>query len=269
MAAILDKPFAIMGIVNVTPDSFFDGGKYFSMSQAVDHALRLSDQGADIIDIGGQSTRPGAALIDWAEERERIVPVIEAIAKKVRTPISVDTFHARTASSALDAGAWMVNDISAGRLDSEMPIVAAKRACPVILMHSRESPLTMQNNPIYGDVVADVKHELLQSAENFMRAGVSAGDIILDPGIGFAKRFEDNRALITHIDELLSTGYPVCLGTSRKSFIGRLAGGGPEGRLYGSLASIAPAFRAGVKIFRVHDVEETVQFLSVLHALYG
>ena len=268
MAAIVDKPFTIMGIVNVTPDSFFDGGKYFSISQAVDHACLLANQGADILDIGGQSTRPGAVPIDWSEECERIVPVIAAIAKKVKTPISVDTFHARTASSALDAGARIINDISAGRLDSEMPMVAAERKCPVVLMHSRESPLTMQNNPIYGDVVAEVKHELLQCAENFLRAGVSAGDIILDPGIGFAKRFEDNRALLVHIDELLAAGYPVCLGTSRKSFIGRLTGKEPDGRLYGSLASIAPAFRAGVKIFRVHDVEETVQFLSVLHALY-
>jgi dihydropteroate synthase len=268
MAAIIEKPFTIMGIVNVTPDSFFDGGKYFSLSQAVDRARLLADEGADILDIGGQSTRPGAAPIDWSEECERIVPVITAIAKKTTVPISVDTFHAKTASRALDVGACIINDISAGRLDGEMPLVAAERRCPVILMHSRESPLTMQDNPRYGDVIVDVKNELMQSAENFLRAGVSAGNIIVDPGIGFAKRFEDNRALLSHIGELLSIGYPVCLGTSRKSFIGRLSGKGPEDRLYGSLASIAPAFRVGVKIFRVHDVKETIQFLSVLHALY-
>jgi dihydropteroate synthase len=268
LADILAKPFAIMGIVNVTPDSFFDGGKYFSVSQAIDRACRLVDQGAAIIDIGGQSTRPGAVLVDWQEECARIVPVIEAVVKKVTVPISVDTFHSRTASSAFDAGASMVNDVSSGRWDEAMPHFAATRHCPVILMHSRETPLTMQNNPLYGDVVAEVKNELLRSVEAFLHAGVAAGNIVIDPGIGFAKRFEDSMTLIAHIDELVAAGYPVCLGTSRKSFIGRLLKRDPEGRLFGSLASIVPAFHAGVKLFRVHDVEETVQFLSMLHALY-
>jgi dihydropteroate synthase len=269
MENIVHKPFAVMGIVNVTPDSFFDGGSYLSISQAVDHACRLADQGVDIIDIGGQSTRPGAALIDWQEECDRIAPVIEAVAKKVTTPVSVDTFRSRTAAAALDAGARIINDISAGRLDHEMPAFAARRKCPIILMHSRESPATMQNNPAYRDVVADVKSELLANVALFLCAGVDAADIVIDPGIGFAKRFEDNRALLCHIGELVSTGYPVCVGTSRKAFIGQLTGKGPEGRLVGSLASITAAFYAGAKIFRVHDVEETIQFLTVLHALYG
>lgn len=266
---IIHNPFAVMGIVNVTPDSFFDGGGYFSVSLAIDHACRLADQGADIIDIGGQSTRPGAALIDWQEECGRIAPVIEALAKKVAAPISVDTFNSRTAAAALDAGARIINDISAGRLDHDMPAFAARRKCPIILMHSRLSPATMQDNPVYSDVVAEVKSELLASVDLFLRAGVDADNIVIDPGIGFAKRFEDNRALLCHIGELVETGYPVCVGTSRKAFIGRLTGKGPEGRLAGSLASITPAFYAGAKIFRVHDVEETTQFLTVLHALYG
>ena len=269
LADILDKPFVIMGIVNVTPDSFFDGGKYFPVSQAVDRACRLADHGADIIDIGGQSTRPGALLIDAHEECRRIVPVIDAVAKKVAAPISVDTVSAKTASSAFDAGASIVNDISAGRLDDAMPQFAAEHGCPVVLMHSRETPSTMQDNPMYDDVVAEVKKELLHSADRFLSAGVAHGNVIIDPGIGFAKRFEDSMTLLAHCDEFVATGYPVCLGTSRKSFVGRLLGKGPEDRLFGSLASIVPAFRAGVKIFRVHDVEETFQFLTVLHALYG
>jgi dihydropteroate synthase len=264
---IFKKPYAIMGIVNVTPDSFFDGGAYFSLSQAVDHACRLADEGADIIDIGGQSTRPGALPVDWREECRRVTPVIEAVAKKVALPVSVDTFNAQTAASAFDAGARMVNDVGAGRLDPRMPRFAAERDCPVILMHSRETPLTMQDNPSYGDVVAEVKNELLKSVEIFLRAGVRDARIIIDPGIGFAKRFEDSMTLLDHIDAFVATGHPVCVGTSRKSFIGKLIGKGPEGRLFGSLASIVPAFLAGASIFRVHDVEETVQFLRVLHAL--
>ena len=268
VTGVLRKPWAVMGILNVTPDSFYDGGVHFRVSQAIDHACRLADQGADIIDIGGQSTRPGAQPVDDREECGRIVPVIEGVVKRVQTPISVDTASTRTAAAALDAGACMVNDVSAGRLDAAMPQFAAKRKCPVILMHSRETPLTMQENPVYGDVIAEVKKELLASVEVFLGAGVDAGNIIIDPGIGFAKRFEDNLMLLTRLEELVATGYPVCLGVSRKSFIGRLSGKGPEGRLPGSLASIVPALRAGVKLFRVHDVEDTVQFLRVLQALH-
>ncbi len=268
VTGVLEKPWAVMGIVNVTPDSFYDGGAHFSVAQAIDHACRLADQGADIIDIGGQSTRPGALPVDYGEERGRIVPVIEGVRERVRTPISADTSSARTAEAALDAGACMINDVCAGRLDSSMPQVAARRRCPVVLMHSRETPLTMQDNPAYGDVIAEVKKELLARVGVFLDAGVEAGDIVIDPGIGFAKRFEDNLSLLTHLEEFVASGYPVCLGVSRKSFIGRISGKGPEGRLPGSLASIVPAFRAGVKLFRVHDVEETVQFLRVLQALH-
>jgi dihydropteroate synthase len=268
LAPMLKKPFVIMGIVNVTPDSFFDGGKYFSVSRAVDRACQLADQGADILDIGGQSTRPGAEDLDWEKESERIAPVIEAVSKAVKAPISVDTYHAQTAASALQAGAGMINDVSAGRLDPAMADFAANRGVPVILMHSRENPATMQSNPFYSDVVAEVTSELLQSVRRFLDAGVKSENIIIDPGIGFAKRFEDNIALLTGMDGLIATSYPVCVGVSRKSFIGRVSGKGPQSRLFGSLASIVPAFKAGAKIFRVHDVEETVQFLSMLHVLY-
>ncbi len=266
---ILKRPFIVMGVVNVTPDSFFDGGRYFSVSQAVDRALRLIDSGADIIDIGGQSTRPGAAPIDREEECRRVMPVIDAVARTTAAPISIDTYRSQTAGPAFEAGACWINDVSAGRMDASMADFAAQQGCPVILMHSRETPATMQRNPTYGNVVMEVKNELTASVEHFLDAGVAAKNIIIDPGIGFAKRYEDNIALLKNMGELVALGYPVCLGTSRKSFIGRISGKNPDDRLFGSLASIVPAFRAGVKMFRVHDVEETVQFLNVLRELYG
>jgi|WetSurMetagenome_2_1015567.scaffolds.fasta_scaffold29930_2 dihydropteroate synthase len=268
VTGVMMKPWAILGIVNVTPDSFYDGGVHFSVSKAIDHACRLADQGADIIDIGGQSTRPGALPVDCQEECARIAPVIEGVAKRVQAPISVDTSSALTAAAAFDAGACMVNDVSAGRFDPSMPKFAALRRCRIILMHSRETPLTMQEHPAYGDVVAEVKKELLARVEVFLAAGVDAGNIIIDPGIGFAKRLEDNLSLLMHLGPFVATGYPVCLGVSRKAFIGRLSAADPGARLPGSLASIVPAFHAGVKLFRVHDVEETVQFLRVLQALH-
>jgi len=264
---VFEKPFAIMGIVNVTPDSFYDGGKFFSIDGALDHACRLAAQGADVLDIGGQSTRPGARAIDAEEECGRIIPVIEALAKKVAVPISVDTFSSAVAGRALSAGARWVNDISAGRFDPKMPILVAEKRCPVILMHSRKAPDTMQIDPRYADVIAEVKQELSVQTDMFLKAGVRRENIILDPGIGFAKRQEDNLLLLARIRELVMAGYPVCVGTSRKSFIGQITGARPESRLSGSLASIAPAFEAGVRLFRVHDVEETLQFLRVLHAV--
>jgi dihydropteroate synthase len=256
-----------MGIVNVTPDSFSDGGAYFSAEKAVEHAIRLTKEGAHIVDIGGQSTRPGAAFVDATEECRRVIPVIENIVKKIGTPISVDTFNAAVARRAFDAGASWINDISAGRFDPAMPALIAEKGCPIILMHSRETPGAMQDHPSYNDVVAEVKKELRQRIDLFLAAGVRAENIIIDPGIGFAKRFEDNSTLLGRMDELVAMGHPVCLGASRKSFIGHITGKDPGHRLAGSLAAIAPAFHAGVKIFRVHDVEETVEFLKVLHAI--
>jgi len=261
------RPFSIMGIVNVTPDSFFDGGAYFSAQKAIDHAASLEQQGAHILDIGGQSTRPGAAAVSVEEECSRIIPVIETAVKKVKAPISVDTFSAEVARRALDSGASWINDISAGRFDADMPGLIARYHCPVILMHSRETPATMQRRPAYVDVVAEVKQELLERIAVFHAAGVAAGDIIIDPGIGFAKRLEDNIALLGHMEELSALGHLVCLGTSRKSFIGHIGGKDTAGRLAGSLASIAPAFLAGVRIFRVHDVAITVEYLRVLEAI--
>jgi dihydropteroate synthase len=256
--------FSVMGIVNVTPDSFSDGGRYFSTEKALDHALKLADEGANIIDIGGQSTRPGAVEIDIEEECRRVIPVVEGFVRQSEIPVSVDTFNSETARRVLDAGASWINDVSAGLFDNQMPGVVVNYKCKVVLMHTRERPDRMQDQPFYVDVVNEVKRELTHRVDVFIKAGFRQADIIVDPGIGFSKRFEDNILLLSSMEEIVSMGFPVCLGVSRKSFIGKILDRPPEERLYGSLASIVPAYKAGVRIFRVHDVKETVQFLKVL-----
>jgi dihydropteroate synthase len=261
--SLLDKSFAVMGVVNVTPDSFSDGGKYAVSSTAVDHGLRLVAEGADILDIGGESTRPGAAPVSIEEESARVLPVIEKLAKSVTVPISIDTTKSAVAKRALDAGAQWINDISAGRFDPEMPVLAAKHHCPVILMHSRKQPKDMQQDPFYKDVITEVKNELLESAALFISQGVKKENIILDPGIGFAKRLEDNVMLLRHIDQLINTGFPLLVGTSRKSFIGLITGKPVNDRLAGTLGSISAAYAKGARFFRVHEVAPVVDMLKV------
>jgi dihydropteroate synthase len=265
--SVLDGPFAVMGIVNVTPDSFFDGGRYSSTRAAVDHGLAMAAQGAAVLDIGGESSRPGAAPVSADEECRRVLPVIEELAAKTKTVISIDTSKSAVAARALAAGASWINDISAGRFDPGMAQCAAQHRCPVVLMHSRRTPADMQTEPHYDDVVAEVSAELLRSVELFVAAGVIKENIILDPGIGFAKRLEDNVRLLREIRSLLSLGYPLLVGTSRKSFIGRITGKEPDGRLGGSLGSVAAAFAGGARLFRVHDVGETVDMLKVMSAI--
>ena len=267
MHPVLEKPFAVMGVVNVTPDSFYDGGKHATAAGAADHARQLATEGADILDIGGESTRPGAQPVSEDEECRRVLPVIAALARDCGLPISVDTTKAAVARRALDAGATWINDVSAGRFDPGMARLAAERACPVVLMHSRETPATMQSSPSYGDVVAEVKQELLERAGVFAAAGVLGENIILDPGIGFAKRLEDNLRLLRQLDVLVALGYPVCVGASRKSFVGALTGRDKEERLWGSLAAVAAARHKGARLFRVHDVKETLDVIKVLDAI--
>jgi dihydropteroate synthase len=264
----LAHPFNVMGILNITPDSFSDGGRYTTTESAVKYGCQMEEEGAAVLDIGGQSTRPGAQEVSPEEEWGRIYRVLETLAGRVRIPISVDTTSSMVALRALAAGASIINDVSAGRFDSAMPAVIAEKKCPVILMHSRAKPATMQEMPGYGDVVAEVQQELQCSITMFIDAGVQKEAIILDPGIGFAKRFEDNCALLRNIDKIKGMGYPVCIGTSRKSFIGHITGEQPPERLYGSLASIVTSLFAGVVLFRVHDVKATVSFLSVLNTLF-
>ena len=256
-----------MGVLNVTPDSFFDGGRHATAESAIEHGRSLVAEGADILDIGGESTRPAARPVDAVEECSRIIGVITALAREFPVPLSVDTTKVAVARRALDAGAAIVNDISGGRFDGGMPAFIARRQCPVIVMHSRETPATMQQQPFYADVVAEVKQELLCRVAAFRDAGVAPENIILDPGIGFAKRFEDNCVLLRRLSEIVALGHVVCVGTSRKSFIGRITGREAQDRLAGSIASIAPAFYAGARIFRVHDVAQTKDALKVLDAI--
>jgi dihydropteroate synthase len=257
----------LMGIVNVTPDSFYDGGRYSAVDAAVRHARELAAQGADIIDIGGASSRPGARSVPQSEELQRVLPVIEEVTGCFKGPVSIDTTWSSVARAAIDAGATWINDISAGRCDPEMVPLAAGTGCTVVLMHSRGTPETMQNLAQYDDVVEEVTGELLESADTFIRGGVDKESLVLDPGIGFAKSAEHSLTLLRGMERIVALGYPVLVGTSRKSFIGHLTGKGVDGRLPGTLASAAAAYLGGARIFRVHDVAETVDFLKVLTEL--
>jgi dihydropteroate synthase len=262
------KPYALMGIVNVTPDSFYDGGRYRDADAAVEHGLRLAEEGADILDVGGASSRPGAAAVVPEEEAERVVPVIRRLAKRFDGPISVDTTHVAVARPAIEAGATWINDVSAGGIDPLMPRCAAESRCFVVLMHRRGTAETMQSLTQYGDVAGEVLRELLSSVKVFLAAGVRGERIVIDPGVGFAKTAEQNVVLLRRLDVFVKTGYPVLVGTSRKSFIGRLTGReAPCGRLFGTLGSVASAFLRGARIFRVHDVAATRDFLTVLSAI--
>jgi len=259
-AAITDGPSAppaIIGVLNVTPDSFSDGGVYGSIDAAVDHAQRMVDEGADAIDVGGESTRPGAERIAEAEQIRRVAPVIERLARAVNVPISIDTTRRAVAETALDAGAGVLNDVSAGR-ESEggMLRLAAARGVPIVLMHMLGKPATMQRDPQYRDVVAEVRAFLLERAAAAEAHGVPREHIILDPGIGFGKTTAHNLALLAHLDALVQTGYAIMLGTSRKRFLGEVTGADdPADRAVATAATTALGVAAGVRLFRVHDVK--------------
>jgi dihydropteroate synthase len=253
-----------MGVLNVTPDSFYDGGRHAKPVSAYDHGMRLVELGADVIDVGGESSRPGAKPVSATLECERVVPVIEKIRASSDVPISIDTTKEAVARSALEAGATWINDISAGRFDNGMAPLAAERGCPVVLMHSRHTPEVMQEDPHYDDPVREVRDELAASVERFRSHGVPDHNIVLDPGIGFAKRIEDNLAILKGLEHIAEIGFPILVGTSRKSFIGKITGKDPDDRLCGSLGSLAAAYAHGARLFRVHDVGETRDFLSVL-----
>jgi len=257
----------VMAILNVTPDSFSDGGAHFGRRRALESALRMEAEGAAIIDVGGESTRPGSDGVSVDEELERVVPVIEALRARTEVRISVDTRKARVAQAALDAGADIVNDVSALRHDPEMRRLIAQRGVPVILMHMRGEPRTMQEHIQYGDVVTDVLDELSEWRDEAMLAGIAEFQILVDPGIGFGKTAEHNLELLARCEEFTRLA-PVVIGASRKGFIGKLTGreAGPA-RMAGSLAAVAAAYRGGASIVRVHDVRETMDFLKVLQAI--
>jgi dihydropteroate synthase len=257
-----------MGVLNVTPDSFYDKGKFFDLKSAVKHALDMERQGADIIDVGGESTRPGAMDVSQDEELRRVIPVIRAISKKVKAAISIDTRKAGVALAALEAGACIVNDISALRFDPEMPRVAAKHRAFVILMHMKGTPRDMQLNPVYGDVVKDIIKSLKASIAMAKRSGIEEDKIIIDPGIGFGKTVEHNLEILRKLGNFRKLGYPLCIGASRKSFIGKILDSkDPEDRLAGSLATAAIAALNGADIVRVHDVGLTRQTVRVVDSI--
>ncbi len=261
-----DRPL-LMGIVNVTPDSFSDGGRFAGSHEAIARARALAAAGAAILDIGGESTRPGAEPVPVEEELARVLPVVEALAAEGYL-ISIDTRKSVVAKAALAAGAAIVNDVSAGRYDPEMAAVVAEAQAPVILMHARGDPRTMQDDPRYDDVAVEVFRELAACIRRFVEAGVSAHNIVIDPGIGFGKRLADNLALIRDIGALHALGKPVLLGASRKSFIRALGGAERASeRLGGSLAAALVAAQAGAAVLRVHDVAATGEALAVARAL--
>lgn len=267
LAAIpADRP-VVMGVVNVTPDSFSDGGRFLAADAAIAQGRRLLADGADILDIGGESTRPGAAPVPPAEEQRRILSVIEALAAEGAV-VSVDTRYAETMAAALRAGAAIVNDVSGLTHDPAALPLVGEAGCPVVIMHMAGTPETMQRAPRYDDVVADVSDRLRRQAEAAMRAGLAASDIAIDPGIGFGKTVRHNTQLLAATGRLRALGHPVLIGVSRKSFIAKLSCQEPaEARLPGSLAAMLLAVERGAGIVRVHDVAESVQALRVMQAI--
>ena len=259
----------VMGIVNVTPDSFSDGGRWTSTAAAVDHAMRLVEQGADVLDIGGESTRPGAEPVGEAEEIERVAPVIAAVRARWGGPISVDTMKPAVARAAVAAGATMWNDVTALSQAPDSLAVAAELGCAVVLMHMKGEPRTMQADPRYGDVVAEVRDYLRDRAGAAMAAGVARENIWLDPGIGFGKTLEHNMALTARLGELVALGVPVLYAASRKRTIQAVDPTAVEAtdRLGGSLALALEGARRGARMVRVHDVRETVQALKLQAAV--
>lgn len=258
----------VMGVVNVTPDSFSDGGRFAATEAAVAHGLELVRQGADLLDIGGESSRPGAEPLDLEEELRRVVPVVRGLAARTDVPLSVDTYKAETARQALEAGAHVINDITALQGDPDMAGVVRGFGAGLVLMHMRGSPPTMQQNPVYGDVTVDVADFLEARLRAAADLGIAGSRVVLDPGLGFGKTAEHNLELLARLAELRRLGRPVCLGASRKGFLGRLLGRPVEERLAGSLAAACYALAHGAaQVFRVHDAAETRDAVRLFEAL--
>jgi dihydropteroate synthase len=252
----------IMGILNVTPDSFSDGGKYSHLEKAVAHAKKMIEDGADILDIGGESTRPGYERISDEEEISRVVPAIDAITKELQIPISIDTYKSKVAKSAVDAGAVIINDIWGAKADPEIADVAAETGVPIILMHNR-------NDRNYNNFIRDVLNDLYESITIAKKAGVSDEQIILDPGIGFVKDIKENLEMMRHLDTLVSLGYPVLLGTSKKSMIGGVLDLPVTERTEGTGATVCFGIQKGCQIVRIHDVKEMSRMAKMMDALMG
>lgn len=257
----------LMGILNVTPDSFSDGGKFFKPEEAIKQGMRLAQEGADIIDVGGESTRPGSEPVSLEEELRRVIPVIQELARRTDTPVSIDTYKARVAKEALDSGASMVNDISALRFDPEMKKILAEYKVPLVLMHIKGTPKNMQDNPQYQNVMEEIRTYLEDSIKMAKKAGIEENKIIIDPGIGFGKTLEDNLKILKNLKEFASLGKPVLIGVSRKSFIGKILDLPAGQRLEGSLAALAVSIMNGANILRVHDIRESKRVARLVDSI--
>jgi len=257
-----------MGVLNVTPDSFSDGGQFFTIDYAIARAKQLVEEGADIVDIGGESTRPGSNVVDADEELNRVAPVIEQLAKEITVPISIDTYKPAVAKTCLERGAGMINDISGLRYENgKMLEVAATHQVPVCIVHMEGLPKTMQQEPKYHDLVSEIKDFFIERVKVAKLAGIKDENIILDPGIGFGKTVEHNLILLQRLNEFTELGFPLLIGTSRKSFIGKISDLPAEQRLEGTIASNVLAIIKGAKIVRVHDVLEHKRALEIIDAI--
>ncbi len=257
----------VMGILNVTPDSFADGGRFFDRDRAVERGLEMASQGADIIDVGGESTRPYSGGLSEQEELDRVIPVIEALAARLETLLSIDTYKSGVAKAALSAGASMINDVSALRFDPELARVAGEAGVLLILMHMQGTPGDMQDNPAYDDLMGEIKEFLREAADRAVAGGVARDMLLVDPGIGFGKTVEHNLEIIRSLGELHELGLPVVLGCSRKSFIGHILGKAPDFRDAGTMGAVSAGVLNGARVVRVHNVEMTVDAVRVVDAI--
>ena len=264
-----EKESLIMGILNVTPDSFSDGGLYFDTQKAINHALSMIEDGADIIDIGGESTRPFSDPVSVDDELLRVIPVVKELRKRTDTVISIDTTKSTEAKEACLVGADIINDISGMLFDAEMIDVAKDIGCPVVLMHIKGNPKTMQENPTYDNVVSEIKCHLLDRIDYVIENGIDKKNIILDPGIGFGKTIENNFEILNRLDELTSIEYPFLIGVSNKSFIGKTLNINENDRLQGTIVANTIALQKGCKIFRVHNVKEAKRCLLIANKIFN
>lgn len=263
----LDERTHVMGVLNVTPDSFSDGGTFFEKERAVEHGLLMAREGADIIDVGGESTRPYAREVPLQEELDRVIPVIQNLSRELTIPISIDTFKAEVAKQALQAGAAMINDVSALRFDPDMIAVAGKAGVPVILMHMKGKPRDMQNKPVYRELIPEIVGFLREAMDRVVEGGIEREMIIVDPGIGFGKTFDHNLEIIKELKAFQVLERPILLGTSNKAFLGHILGKEPHERDTGTMASVAAGALNGAHIVRVHNVKRAVETLKVIDAI--
>ena len=265
---VLGERTQVMGVLNVTPDSFSDGGQFFSAKRAIRRALEMERAGADLIDVGGESTRPGSFGISAEEELRRVLPVLKGLKGRLRIPLSIDTVKAEVAEAALAAGAEMINDISGLRFDPRLAVVAQRRRVPLLLMHMRGTPATMQKLPFARNIWRELERGLGWSVEQALRAGVKRSQLLIDPGIGFGKSAEQNLEILRGLERLRKFRLPIVIGTSRKTFIGKVLGGAPPAeRLWGTAATVAASVLGGAHIVRVHDVAEMVQVVRVADSI--